>query len=101
MITNALPTELIALILYFAALGHGYKTAGITLSRASGAAQLMARYPTHYADMLAVGSCMHEHDRNEIEIVRAIAPPQTPLPPRPPRPLAFLARARRLILPAP
>ena len=34
-------------------------------SQASGAAQLMARYPTHFADMLAIGSQMHEHDRNE------------------------------------
>ena len=37
-------------------------------SQASGAARLMSTYPTHYLDMVTLGSNMHEHDRNEIEI---------------------------------
>ena len=48
-------------------------------SQASGAARLMALYPTHFTDMLAVGQSLHEHDRNEIEIDLGRTFPDHPL----------------------
>ena len=48
-------------------------------SQASGAAQLMALYPTHFQDMLKVGEGLHEHDRNEIEIDLGRTFPDHPL----------------------
>ena len=48
-------------------------------SQLSGVATLMASYPTHYKDMLAVGEQMDEHDRNEVEIDLGRTFPDHPL----------------------